>query len=357
MLPYYYIKASLIKLMSKSKSLLPSGFYDLVEPNAKLHFDVTASICSFFENMGYKRATAPAIEFEESLFNFAGRALKSNTFRLMDPISHKMMGVRADMTVQIARIAQTRLKNEPKPLRLMYSGDVFRVKGKGLDSERQLTQAGLELIGKNNPIADAEIISISIEALENVGIKDLCLDLNLPSLSNILLNDLSKDERKNIINLINRKDLTEIDKFSFANKDIVISMLSGEVNQEQINSLKLQPEICKLFDRLFAVKKLLENKHPKLNITIDSLVNDRFNYHSGIGFSIFTKAAPFEIARGGRYNLDEFETAIGSTIYVNQLIKIIKPAKQKQQITVNFSDSKEKITQLQSQGYDVVYAL
>lgn len=343
--------------MSENKSLLPSGFYDLVDKNSKLHFDVTSSICSFFENMSYKRAKPPAIEFEGSLFNCAGKALEGNTFRLMDPISHKMMGVRADMTVQIARIAQTRLKKEPRPLRLMYSGDVFRIKGKGLDSERQLTQAGLELIGRDNAIADAEIISISIGALENVGVKDLCLDLNLPSLNSILLANLSQSDRKNIANLINRKDLSEIEKFSFSNKDVVITILSHDVNEDLVKSLPLDKEIVDLFTRLFAVKKLLHTKHPKLNITIDPLVNDQFDYHSGIGFSIFTKAVPFEIARGGRYNLDEEETAIGSTIYINELIKFISPIQDKPQICVKFSETSEKIKQLQSQGYDIIYSL
>src|SRR4029434_9388002 len=78
---------------------------------------------------GYARAEPPLVEFEETLFSGAGAAMATATFRMMDPISHRMIGVRADMTPQIARIAATRLGNAPRPLRLSYAGQVLRVKG------------------------------------------------------------------------------------------------------------------------------------------------------------------------------------------------------------------------------------
>ena len=107
-------------------ALLPAGLHDLLFPKAGAQTDIVARISRYVDGYGYLKVSPPAIEYEDSLFAGAGRSLKKNTFRFMDPQSDKMMGVRSDMTVQIARIAATRLTNTPKPVRLSYAGDVFR---------------------------------------------------------------------------------------------------------------------------------------------------------------------------------------------------------------------------------------
>src|SRR5690606_5561529 len=106
----------------------------------------------------------------------------ADTFRLMDPVSQRMMGLRADMTLQVARIAATRLRNEPRPLRLSYAGQVLRVTGSQLRPERQFGQAGVELIGAVSAAADAEVALLAAEALTVVGVSGISVDLNLPTL-------------------------------------------------------------------------------------------------------------------------------------------------------------------------------
>ena len=95
-----------------------------------------------------------------------GAAVAEQTFRLMDPVSQRMMGLRADTTPQVARIAATRLRGEPRPLRLCYAGQVLRVKGTQIAPQRQLPQVGIELIGPEAPAADAEVAVVTAEALE-----------------------------------------------------------------------------------------------------------------------------------------------------------------------------------------------
>ena len=92
-----------------------------------------------------------------------------HTFRLMDPVSQRMMAVRADMTLQVARIATTRLDNAPRPLRLSYAGQVLRVRGSQLRPERQFGQAGIELIGVDNAAADAEVIALCRRSADGSG--------------------------------------------------------------------------------------------------------------------------------------------------------------------------------------------
>ena len=131
---------------------------------------------------GYERVKPPLVEFEETLLSGAGSAMASDTFRTMDPISHRMVALRADMTPQIARIAATRLPHRPRPLRLSYAGQVLRVRASQMRPERQIGQVGAELIGAAGPAADVEAIAVAGEALTAVGVPHLSVDITLPTL-------------------------------------------------------------------------------------------------------------------------------------------------------------------------------
>jgi len=109
------------------KSLLPTGFEDTLFPEARKKTSILEKLTRQFESANYQQVESPMMEFENSLFSGTGAALKKQTFRLMDPVSNKMLGIRADITVQIERLVSTRLKNVPKPLRLSYAGQVLRL--------------------------------------------------------------------------------------------------------------------------------------------------------------------------------------------------------------------------------------
>src|SRR5215471_3738647 len=121
-------------------ALLPTGLYDLLPPEAQIEAEVTAELMDVLAAHGYERVKPPLVEFEETLFAGAGAGMASETFRLMDPASHRMVGVRADITPQVARIAAARLGHAPRPLRLSYAGQVLRVKGSAMRPERQVGQ-------------------------------------------------------------------------------------------------------------------------------------------------------------------------------------------------------------------------
>ena len=110
-------------------ALLPQGLRDLLPPDAAWEAEVVARLMAVLASHGYERVKPPLAEFEDNLLSGAGAAMAQETFRLMDPISQRMIGLRADMTPQVARIATTRLSNAPRPLRLCYAGQVLRVRG------------------------------------------------------------------------------------------------------------------------------------------------------------------------------------------------------------------------------------
>src|SRR5438270_8443102 len=128
-------------------ALLPAGLYDLLPPEAEIEAEVTARLMGVLASHGYERVKPPLVEFEETLLSNAGSAMASDTFRMMDPISHRMIRLRADMTPQVARIDATRLAHRPRPLRLIFAGLVLRVMGPEMRPERQIGQVGAELIG------------------------------------------------------------------------------------------------------------------------------------------------------------------------------------------------------------------
>ncbi|MBX9634247.1 MAG: ATP phosphoribosyltransferase regulatory subunit, partial [Magnetospirillum sp.] len=133
-----------------NRALLPAGLRDILPLDAEHEAGVVGRLMAHFAAQGYERVKPPLIEFEETLLAGAGAATASQCFRVMDPLSQKMMGVRADLTPQVARIAVTRLAGAARPLRLSYAGQVLRVKGSQLRPERQFGQAGIELIGNDS---------------------------------------------------------------------------------------------------------------------------------------------------------------------------------------------------------------
>src|ERR1700712_1942835 len=151
-------------------ALLPTGLRDLLPPDAETEAVSVEALMAVFASHGYQRVKPPLLEFEDSLLSGPGAAIAAQTFRLMDPATHRMMGLRPDMTPQVARIAATRLTNAPRPLRLSYAGACVQAQGGSLLPDREIAQAGIELIGPDSPAADAEIIVLGAQALTALGL-------------------------------------------------------------------------------------------------------------------------------------------------------------------------------------------
>src|SRR5271168_4132537 len=189
-------------------ALLPAGLRDLLPPDAETEAASVEALMDVFAAHGYQRVKPPLLEFEDSLLAGSGAAVAEQTFRLMDPDSQRMMGVRADTTPQVARIATTRLANAPRPLRLSYAGQCLRVRGSQIAPDRQIAQAGIELIGHDSPDADAEIVLVAAEALAAVGLNRVSFDLTLPTLVPALLDEagMPAEARAGLTRALDRKD-------------------------------------------------------------------------------------------------------------------------------------------------------
>jgi ATP phosphoribosyltransferase regulatory subunit len=337
-----------------NKALLPAGFHDLLFPEAGVQGDIVTKLSKYFESFGYFMVNPPVIEFEDSLFAGAGKALETSTFRLMDPLSHKMMGVRADITVQIARIATTRLKNEPMPIRLSYAGDVFRVKGEGLYAERQFTQAGIELIGVDNVYADAEVVSVALDALKEVGVTDLCIDFTIPNLAEIILGNSDNEQ---LLAAIRKKDAASIKKLGGKKAELLIKLVAPDITLAALEKLKLPKDAAVLCDRFCEVVKLVKQRTKNVSISVDPIAALNFSYHTAIGFSIFSKKAKGELARGGRYIIDDKILGIGVTLYVNELFRILPKNAKHDKVFVPLGTDTKQVEKLRKDGMIIINAL
>src|SRR5580693_6605678 len=193
-------------------ALLPAGLRDLLPPDAETEAASVEALLEVFSSHGYARVKPPLLEFEDSLLAGAGAAVAEQTFRLMDPDSQRMMGLRADTTPQVARIATTRLANAPRPLRLSYSGQCLRVRGSQIAPDRQVAQTGIELIGHDSPEADAEIVLVAAEALAAIGLNRISFDLTLPMLTPTLMDEagIAGAQRAALARALDRKDAAEV---------------------------------------------------------------------------------------------------------------------------------------------------
>lgn len=347
-----------------SKSLLPDGLRDGLPPEAGHEADIHNLMLAAFGARGYERVSPPLVEFEDSLLNGAGEALALSTFRLMDPASQRMMGVRADMTPQIARIATTRLRKAPRPLRLSYGGAVLRVRGNQLTPEREFSQAGVELIGSDSSAADAEVILVAYEALKSSGAERLSVDLTLPTLVPEICNDLGVDAetQQRFRAALDRKDPATVTEIGGAAAPVLSALLASVGPVEKallvIDGLTISDAASAERQRLHDVITVLRREAPDLDITVDAVENRGFEYHSGLSFTFFARGVRGELGCGGRYCAGAAaEPATGFSLFVHNLLRALPSPAQSKRLLVPVATGEEDAADLRRQGWITVAAL
>ena len=317
----------------RTPALLPTGLRDLLPPEAGAEAALAEALLGRFAAEGYERVKPPLVEFEESMLSGAGAGLADQTFRLMDPASHRMMAVRSDLTPQIARIAASRLARSPRPLRLSYAGEILRVRGSELRPERQFRQVGFELIGIGAGAAcDAEVILLAAEALSGLGIEGgLSVDLNAPTLVASLTAEagLGPERAGRLREALDRKDRAAVEGVGGEAADLLVRLLRttgvAETALDALAGLALPGAAAAALAQLLEVARLLREAAPRLALTIDPIEWRGFEYHTGTSFSLFAGGVRTELGRGGRYSVEsagaDAEDAAGCTIYVDTVLR------------------------------------
>jgi len=317
----------------RERALLPTGLHDLLPPDAEREAALIERAMGVFAAHGYERVKPPLVEFEESLVLGMGKPWARQTFRLLDPDSQRMMGVRADMTLQVARIASTRLAGAPRPLRLCYAGEVLRVGGGKLSTARQLRQIGCELIGSLEPAADAELVLLAAGALETLGVAGLSIDLNLPTMVPAILGDHRVDAatEERVAAGLSRRDAAAIKaepEIGALLADLLDLAGPAERAIAKLSALDLPRSAEPDRARLIETVKGIRAAAPALTLTVDAVERQGFEYQTGLSFTIFAKGARRELGRGGRYRIGALETsagepAIGFSLFADAVVAAI----------------------------------
>ena len=324
-------------LPSPHPALLPSGLRDLLPPDAETEASAVQALMDTFAAHGYQRVKPPLLEFEDSLLAGSGAAVADQTFRLMDPDSNRMMGLRTDITPQVARIATTRLVHAPRPLRLSYAGQCLRVRGGQLAPDRQVAQAGIELIGHDSPEADAEIVLVGADALAAMGLTRVSFDLLLPPLVPTLLEEagLPAAARAPLVRALDRKDAAAVAERGGTLAGILTDLLLAAGPAE----------------------RALRIRAPGLRLTIDPVEFRGFRYHTGVSLTIYAPGRHEELGRGGRYICGEAEPATGLTLFPEAVLRAAPPRSAKRRVFVPFSSDPADSAALRAQGYATVTGL
>ena len=353
-------------MTNKSEAaLLPAGLRDTLPPDAAHEARVIGTLLACFDAYGYDRAKPPLVEFEESLLGGVGAAMANQTFRLMDPVSQRMMGVRADMTLQMARIATTRLAGAPRPLRLSYAGEVLRIRGTQLEPERQLGQVGVELIGTSAASADAEAVLLAGVALARAGVRNLSVDLNSPMLVREISEalDLEEGAAARLRDALEHKDAARVASLGGKGGHLfgAVMAAAGPANEAvaALANLDLPAGASAELARVRQVIELILAAEPTFDLTLDPAEFRGFEYHTGVSFTLFCAGVRGELGRGGRYMAGSppGEPATGFTLFTEALLRALPAPSPQERLYLPLSTTPAECRNFREAGWIVVAGL
>ena len=367
-------------MQQKDSWLLPDGIEEILPEEAKHLENLRSKLLELFACWGYDLVIPPFIDFLDSLLTGSGHDLDLQTFKLTDQLSGEMLGVRADMTPQVARMDAHNLKHE-WPTRLCYVGTILHTRGDPLEKTRSPMQIGAELYGHAGEESDVEVIQLMLEMLAITGLLNVHLDLGHVGIYRALsrqagLTDLQEGELFDVLQRKARPELQELmDSYTIDNDLKLMFLKLPELNggKDTINKAravfpKANGEVNKALADLEAIAEKMSARFPSLPISFDLAELRGYHYHTGVVFAAFVPSVGKEIARGGRYDnigavFGRARPATGFSADLKLLSSLSKQScqvVQRELIFAPYSDDvalHEKIRDLRAQQQSVVQQL
>lgn len=323
----------------KKKNILPEGTRDLILDECIVKRAIERDIDDIFYKWGYKEIITPTVEFYET-FNHDSQTLKEEDMYKFFDNRGRILVLRPDMTIPIARVVETKFKDESLPIKLRYNSNVFRVHASLGGKRNEYTDCGVELIGLEDKKSDLEVLVLALEALEKLGLSDFKLEIgNIGFFEGVFKTlNISKESKEIIAQYIEDKNLKNLEDYldeidikdeykEFFNK---LPWLFGD------RSILEEAKVLAFNEELKANLEYLENLYSELDIlgygnkvTFDLGMVPRLNYYTGIIFRGYGEGVGNTVLRGGRYdNLitigEEYIPAIGFSLDINSVIENVK---------------------------------
>lgn len=352
-------------------ALLPTGFVDLMPEEAETEARAITLLMQLFEGYGYRRIKPPLLEFEDSLLAPGpGASLAQDTFRLMDPVSHRMMGLRSDITPQIARIVCTRLPKAVTPIRLTYANDVLRTRSGQMRTSRQFTQVGCEIIRDDSAGSYVEALMLVVLGLKELGLEGISIDLSIPRTLDALIAEMKLDagDESALRDAVSKRDADGIRAMNDKSFDVITEIMQNAGEAEaaiaKAKKAKLPKQIVAELEKLEAINNQITQNLSDLGIndvsfTFDAFETKGFDYQSGIAFTVFSKNIRGELGRGGYYdvhfgNASQSEKAIGFTLYMDTIRPGVKHEGRDKMVAVPQDLGWDKIEDLRKDGFQIL---
>jgi len=357
--------------------LLPEGVDEILPPRAILLEQMCRKLIDLFSSWGYEFVIPPMMEYLESLLTATGEDLDLQTYKITDQLSGRLMGIRADITPQVARIDAHLLKRNV-PTRLCYLGSVLHSRTNSSGDSRSPLQLGAELFGHEGVSSDIEIVKLMLATLDAVRINNICLDVGHIGIFRSLISksQLNSMQESEVFEIVKRKAKDELkifykklkinDDSSKAMLDLIDLHGDAGILDDAIHAFdKLSPDIRKYVNE---VKTLTDSIIDKFDVSINIDLSELrgYNYHTGMIYTAFVPNEGKGIAFGGRYDdigsaFGKARPATGFSTDMKQLLElqnISEDTPDKIFAPVDDNDSlHKKITELREQGKIVIQEL
>lgn len=305
----------------------PYGTRDFLPAEAATKRAIEQKIFNLFASFGYDEVVTPTMEYLETLTT--SRAQEPHLFKMFDA-NNRTLALRHEMTTPIARLAVSRLKDSPTPLKLSYNTNVFRFRTNQPGRQCEFYQAGVELIGVSNAFADAEVISLAAQALNVAGLEDFTICLGQVDFAGGLMENLPSDVQNEIKSAIERHDIVALNNLNVSDALKKLPTLQG--GREVLTaaqSIANNERSRRALDNLTEIYRLLEVYGVADKITFDlGLIRD-FEYYTGMVFEAYAHGVGYSLAGGGRYDnmLKDFGAARAATGFALGIERILDAMK------------------------------
>ncbi|MGE4591507.1 MULTISPECIES: ATP phosphoribosyltransferase regulatory subunit [Alcaligenes] len=293
-----------------SNWLLPESLADILPAEARRIEELRRDLLDLYRTYGFELVAPPLVEYLESLQAVSGTDLNLRTSKVVDQISGRTMGVRADMTPQVARI-DAHLLNREGVTRLCYCGSVLHARPAGLLSDRELLQIGAEIFGHAGIESDLEVVQLALESVGRAGVHHPRLDLNYPDLGRFLIerDPILKTRVAEVCELLNAKDVSGLRALGRESGCLpettryLLALTSlygdGSVLERARSVLPDEPEVREALGSLRSFIDAL----PGHEITVDLAdIGSGYAYHSGLIFSVYAEGWHDALVKGGRFD-------------------------------------------------------
>ena len=328
--------------MSKWKIHTPEGVQDILFDECALKRNIEVKLRGLYRSYGYFEVETPTIEFYDVFSSDTGLIPQETMFKFFDQ-QGRILVLRPDITVPVARISASKYREMPYPMRFSYIGNVFRYNDYGGGKQNEFTQAGVEVLGVSTSEADAEVIAIAINALIASGLEDFKLDIGQVEFFNGLMDEtkLEDEEIDRLKVMIDRKDYVGVeellDKCDIRAdlKKLIIDLpaLFGSADViERVEALALNKRSLDALENIRQVLDILDDYGLGKYVSVDLGMLKGLNYDTGIIFRGFTYGIGFPILTGGRYDrlVEEFGRqcpATGFSMGVNMIMMALQRQK------------------------------